>query len=178
MRFRIGTDYKTEFNNAVTALVAQKIADRVERMAVIESLINEYMVGTGELPERIQLERLTDAILMEELTDMHPDKVTNNEFPFLSEWQFNLRRDNEYSLKLAEETDTNGRDHKVGKRRVRTSKENAMIDKYAKSRNEERRRQYRKDTEVSTVTTWHASPESLENYLVDKYGDWKLKYSK
>jgi hypothetical protein len=172
---RFSGDYKTKFNDAVTELVATKIPDRSERMAAIDALINEYMRDTGEVPVQQQLERLTNAILMEELTDMHPDKVTNNEYPFLSEWQFELRRDSEYSLKLAEETDTDGRDHKVGKRRFRTSKENALVDKYARSRNEERRKQYRKDTDTVTYPTYKMA--DVDAYLIDKYGEHRLKYS-
>jgi hypothetical protein len=172
MRFRIGTDYKTEFNNVVTALVTQKITDRVERMAVIESLINEYLEATGELPEQVQLERLTNEILYEELSDMHPDKVTNNEFPFLSEWQFDRRRGNEAKLEVADEK------HKKPVRRKRSTWENIKIDQQAKIRNEERKEQYRKDTVTIDYTPYQSEREIIDNYLVTKYGAHKLRYSR
>lgn len=172
MRFRRGTDYKTEFNNAVTAMVADKIPDRIERMASIESLINEYITATDELPEQLQLERLANEILYEELSDTHPDKVTNNEFPFLSEWQFDRRRGNETKLEVADEK------YKKPVRRKRSTWENIKVDQHAKIRNEERKEQYRRDTVTIDTPTYKVDPAELERHLIETYGAHKLRYSR
>lgn len=173
--FELGTDYKAEFVAAVNELIAECIEDRQERIKAVDALINAYIAGIGEKPEKKPLEWLTDYILREELTDRHPDKITNTEYPFMSDWQLDLRRDNEYDLKLAEETGTDGRDYNTPIKRRRTSKENALVDKYAKSRNEERRKQYRKDTSPGEIITYHIDPEALDRHLASMYG---VKYKR
>jgi hypothetical protein len=172
MRFRLGTDYKTEFNNAVTAIVTKKIADRVERMSVIESIINEYFEATGELPEQIQLERLTDAILMEELTDPSRDKSKNTEYPFLSEWQFDRRRDGEVKIEAADAK------YQPPTKRKKPVWEQIWIDQHAKIRNKERKEQYRKDSSASDVWSWKSDKVAIEQHLVETYGTHKLRYSR
>ncbi|GAA0840543.1 hypothetical protein GCM10008915_36280 [Bifidobacterium pullorum subsp. gallinarum] len=145
------TDYKTQFNEDTTALIATNIADRTQRMAAVQALIDRYVEANGEVPDRAQLERLTDYILRDELTDRHPDKITRTEYPFMSAWQLELRHDRETSLKIAEEVGTDGRDYRVPKRRRRTNYENWRVDVDAKIRNDERAEQYKRDT--ATVTT-------------------------
>lgn len=139
-------NYKAAFNEAVTDIIAEDIVDRGERILAVRALIDAYVDSVGETPDDAQLERLTDYILREELTDMHPDKVTNTEYPFMSDWQLELRRDRETSLKVAEETGTDGRDYREPKRRRRTGYENWHVDTHAKIRNRERAAQYKRDT--------------------------------
>jgi hypothetical protein len=174
-QFSRGMDYKSEFIVAVNELIAGKIADRQERMKRIEALINAYVSGIGETPNAKQLERLTDYTLMEELTDRHPDKVSREEYPFMSDWQLDLRRDNECGLKITEDTGTDGMNYKPPTRRKRTSSENESVDKFAKIRNEERRKQYRKDTAPGEIVTYHIDPEALDRHLESTYG---VKYKR
>lgn len=144
-------DYKTEFHEAVTELVARDIADRNERMADIRTITDSYVKLTGEQPDASEIERLTDYILREELTDRNPHKVAHAEYPFMSDWQLGLRRDREVSPWLAEYVGADGINHRQSKRRMRSKHENAWMDRGIRTRNAERKAQYAKDT--ATVTT-------------------------
>lgn len=157
--------------------VGYDLADRPQRMALIERVTDDYVkahadvnqasletwAATGSKSERPSpipldtalLDRLADAILDEELTDPHPDKVTNTEYPFMSEWQLDLRRDKETGLKAAEETGTDGRDYRKPTRRRRTNYENWRVDADAKGRNEHRRQQYSRDTATGRLVTYN-----------------------
>lgn len=161
------TDYKTQFSEDAAALIASNIADRTERMAAVQALIDRYIEANGEVPDRAQLERLTDYILREELTDRHPDKITRNEYPFMSTWQLELRHDRETSLKVAEETGTDGRDYRVPKRRKRSTYENIHVDQAAKIRNKERADRYKRDTSASPVTSYNLRENGGE--LTDEF---------
>lgn len=90
--FDIETDYKTTLDERVTILEEEaKETTRDERIALIDVILNDYVEQTGERPDAHALFRLSNVILNEELTDRHPDKVTRNERPFLSEGQFEIR---------------------------------------------------------------------------------------
>jgi hypothetical protein len=130
------------------------LADRAERMAAIQRVTDDYVNS----PDPELLERLTDAILDEELTDTHPDKVTNTEYPFMSEWQLDLRRDRETGLKAAEETGADGRNHRKPTRRRRTNYENWRVDRDAKGRNRARQEQYKRDTAAGPVVREATEP--------------------
>lgn len=187
LRFRHGTDYKTEFKMAVNELIAQGITDRVERMKVVEALINEYVTGIGTIPEDKPLEWLTDYILREELTENGGGhKVTNTEYPFLSATQLERRQfgarggessnmNGETSLAVASNVATDGTDYQYPSKRRRTSDENEFIDKHAKIRNDERRKQYRKDTAPGEIVKYHVDPEALDRHLTSTYG---VKYKR
>jgi hypothetical protein len=136
-------------------MIAEDITDRSERMKAIQALIDAYIDSVGETPDDAQLERLTDYILREELTDGNEYKITHGEYPFMSERQFERRHEREYSLKLAEDIGADGMSYSAPVRRHRTAKETRFIDKYAKSRNKERAAQYRKDTAAGEVVAYN-----------------------
>lgn len=144
-------DYKTQFNEDTTALIDANIEDRTERMAAVQALIDRYVETNGEIPDRAQLERLSDYILREELTNPNRMKVRDEEYPFLSARQLERRQDYEYSIDLAESYDTDGTNCAKPERRHRTAKEQRFIDKVAQAKNRRRNAQYKRDT--STVTT-------------------------
>jgi hypothetical protein len=164
--FRGNPDYKSAFSATVTALVnavrAGLLPDRTERSRAIEALIDEYIASTGERPDAAELERLANAVLHEELTDQRRNKLTAPEYPFMSEWQLAVRENREYDIKLAEEIATDGRIYKPPTRRHRTARENRFVDMYAKSKNAERRRQYRKDTTPGPVVTYRLAQDNGE----------------
>lgn len=143
------------FNEAVTELIAENITDRSERIKAVEALTDAYVDSTGEAPEPLQLERLTDYLLLEELNNNYSDKVTQTEYPFFSERQLDRRHKKETTVKAAEYIGMDGRNHKAGKRRKRNKWETSFIDKNAKIRNAERKAQYRKDTAPSHVFTYY-----------------------
>lgn len=147
--------HKENFNDAVTELIASGIEDRTQRMTAIEKLTSTYYDQTGECPDAYELERLTDYILREELTDMHPDKVTNTEYPFFSASQLALRLERETSEKAAEEYGADRKNYGEPTRRRRSRYEMWHVDHYAKGRNKQRAEQYARDTAPSPIITYN-----------------------
>jgi hypothetical protein len=141
---------KIAFHDGVSALEGGSI-HRDERIQASAALIDAYVNGTSETPDASELERLADALLYEELTDMDAHKVTHNEYPILSESQFEYRRNREVSLKSAEEYGSDGRNYRVPKRRDRHITELIRIDISAKIRNKARANQYRLDSAAGPV---------------------------
>ncbi|MFD1267588.1 hypothetical protein ACFQ3Y_09160 [Paenibacillus motobuensis] len=97
------------------------------------------------------LDRLTDALLYEELTDERPDKMTLEEYPIMSEHQEERRRDNEYADVLAESYDASGKNRAEPVRRVRTAREQRFVEKLARKKNRERKARYKRDTSPGSV---------------------------
>ncbi|WP_337102353.1 hypothetical protein [Paenibacillus sp. YIM B09110] len=147
--------YKETFEDAVTDLIAEGIADRGARMKAIEALTEAYVDDVGERPGSAQLERLTDYLLREELTDVDPYKIAHAEYPFMSEWQLDLRRDRETGLKAVEETGADGRDYRKPTKRRRTNYENWRIDRDTRSLNANRAAQYKRDTAAGALVTYN-----------------------
>ncbi len=137
----------------MTFTAVAEITDRSERIAALAKALEDC-----ERPDARTLERLADAILREELTDRHPDKVTNTEYPFFSAWQLELRHGRETGIKAAEETGADGRNHRKPTKRRRTRYENWRVDRDARGRNEARRAQYRRDSSPGPVTAGATEP--------------------
>lgn len=157
-KFNAAGDYKAEFTNYVDKIIEKtKRGDlgRASRMQEIERLTDAYIAVTGEVPDSYEIERLTDAILNEELSDPHPDKISRNEYPFMSDWQLDVRHDKEASADAAGTVGTDGRNHRKPVRRKRTNSENRFTDKYARARNKERQRRYNEFTKVQPVKHWN-----------------------
>lgn len=169
--FRGDSEYKASFERAATCLIDAKIEDRGVRMAAVEALIDEYVGAVGERPDGDILEQLTDYILREELLDPNPYKVSQNDYPILSESQMQLRYEREYGLELAENHGADGRSRATPTRRRRTAKEERFVDRLARMKNRKRNAQYKRDT----------SPGPLESYnlrdtggvLSDEFVDWQ-----
>jgi len=138
--FAFTNDYKNEFKRYVDELftyakvagryAGYDLADRAERMQLIDELIESYIAATGQRPDSVQLDRLATLCLREELTDRHPDKMSREEFPIMSDEQYvrrktglNRKKDGrgiiETSFKLAEEYGTDGRNYRKPKRKKR-----------------------------------------------------------
>jgi hypothetical protein len=148
-------DYKTKLHEAITQLQADTKRGelpREVRIVKINTLIEDYFGKTGEMPDAVALERLADLILYEELTDSDRMKVRNNEYPILSEYQFD-RRDNVVSTvgDDIENSPSDGRKHLKPTRRTRSDYENKFVNKKAKIRNKERKQAYTEFTKVQPV---------------------------
>jgi hypothetical protein len=125
---------------------------RETRMVEIERITEWWFRETGAMPDAKQLDKLADLVLYEELTDNNEHKVSQNEYPILSERQFE-RRDNR-EVKSAGDMEGNavdGRNHMPPTRRKRSDYENRLVDKKTKTRNEERKRRYKEFTKVQPV---------------------------
>jgi hypothetical protein len=149
------TDYKTQLHEAITQLQqATKRGEmpRKERMGRIEALAEEYFAKAGEMLDAVALERMSDLCLWEELTDNNEHKTSQTEYPFLSERQYDRRDSRE--VKSKNDMDGNavdGRKHGLPTRRERTAYENRFVDKKARIRNKERKREYQEFTKVQPV---------------------------
>ncbi|TPG73439.1 hypothetical protein EEL31_03505 [Brevibacillus laterosporus] len=64
---------------------------RAERILDIRTRIDNHIADHGDRPSADCLAVWADIILREELTDMNADKMTNTEYPFMSERQFQRR---------------------------------------------------------------------------------------
>jgi hypothetical protein len=176
---------KTQFNNEAERIINDTRAgtngmdDRQVRIEAVKKLTETYAAANGKRPDQAIVERLTDVILYEELTDDDRMKVRNNEYPFLSERQFERRRSEEVGLKVAEEIGTDGKTHKAPKRRKRTDRENRLVNLKARSRNREIAKKYREFTETQPVVTkTMMTPEEIEAYLSVKYTEYQRMYAK
>ena len=173
-------DYKTQFNEEVTALISANITDRAERMAAVQALIDRYVAENGVTPDGPQIIRLTDYILREELTDPDPYKSEHNEYPILSEIQLSRRREGrrgsantnvrgETPIRSDGDDETtsdkhspagvylasDGKDYRRPIRRTRSKNELIYVDEHAKIRNRVRAEQYKRDTAPGTVVTYN-----------------------
>ncbi|APP15635.1 hypothetical protein ABH16_04795 [Bacillus altitudinis] len=132
---------KEELHEAITDIYERTKAgaiEREERIGEIEALLATYD-GT---PPANALERLSDLILYEELSDTRRNKMTAEEYPIMSERMEKTRRSGESSDKMAEEYDTSGTNRAIPKRRPRSPYENLFTDRHAKARNKTARKRY------------------------------------
>lgn len=109
-------DYKTDLHAHITQLFTQAKTlntTREERLHASDDLIEAYYAHCEQVPDGIALERLATLILRDELTDKHPDKMTREEYPLLSDSQREERIGDEVSFKWAEDVATCGRDYKL-----------------------------------------------------------------
>lgn len=83
------------------------------RMDFAQELTDDYLYLHGKIPPVSVLDRLATLILQDELADKHPDKMTRNEYPLLSEDQQRVRYDGERSLKAAQDVAVDGVDYRV-----------------------------------------------------------------
>ncbi|MED1742072.1 hypothetical protein P4U97_21695 [Bacillus swezeyi] len=137
---------KTLLHEMITELQQRTKAgelDRIERIEEITALADAYFDAVGEHPDFTALERMANLVIYEELTNPHPDKMTREEYPIMSETQREERIKSEASEKLAEEYGLDGRNYKVPTRRKRSSYEEKFVDKAARARNKERRENYK-----------------------------------
>jgi hypothetical protein len=151
-------DYKAKLHEEISEL--QRATKRGEmprevRLVKIDALAEGYFATAGEIPDAVALERLADLCLYEELTDPNPDKMTTEEYPFMSEHQFDRRDNRESSVGSAiENSAADGRKHTIPTRRSRADYENRFVDKKAKTRNKERKRIYTEFTKVQPVKAY------------------------
>ncbi|QDX93620.1 hypothetical protein EEL30_15740 [Brevibacillus laterosporus] len=139
--------------------------DRMDRIVTISEWIDGVILRTGNRPNSGELERLADAILHEELTDDDEHKIAHQEYPILSATQYARRTlgkhkrrgsgmGGETSLKIVEETGTDGISYRKPSRRRRSPYEMQFVDNNAKIRNKARREQYAKDTKAGEVKSY------------------------
>src|SRR5690606_41855481 len=88
-------DYKAQMDEVTSLLEAMTpYLTREQRISLIEEVTDAYVNQVGEKPDGNVLYRMGNMILHEELTDIHPDKMTINEYPLISQRQLERRRAN------------------------------------------------------------------------------------
>ncbi|MNV56442.1 hypothetical protein D3C71_1487260 [compost metagenome] len=152
--------------------VTYDIRDRETRMLVVAAIQDAYYREHGEFNQRILdvwyekgakgerpspvkadsalMDRLTDAVLHEEITDPNPHKIAHTEYPFMSERQLDLRRDREASEGAALTHGADGKNHREPSKRKRTGYENYYVEK-----NAQRSAQYKRDTAPGRVRSYN-----------------------
>lgn len=82
----------TELRECVEMLEEMaSITTRKKRVAEVERLTDEYIAASGRVPDGALLERMTNVILHEELTDNDKDKMQKYEYPILSDSMYQRR---------------------------------------------------------------------------------------
>lgn len=82
----------TDLRECVEMLEAMApVTSRKKRMAEVERLTDEYIASTGLVPDGALLERMTNVILHEELTDNDEHKMSRNEYPIMSDSMYERR---------------------------------------------------------------------------------------
>jgi hypothetical protein len=148
-------DYKTQLHEAITEL--QQATKRGEmprevRLGKIEVLTEGYYAKAGEMPDVVALERMADLCLHEELYNPSLTKMQDEEYPIMSERQYDRRQNTEFATgKRLDQNAADGQSHAVPLRRKRSEYENRFVDKKAKIRNKERKREYIEFTKVQPV---------------------------
>lgn len=90
--FNFAGNYKQKLEEYVVTLEGSAGQyEREERMQVIEQLTDAYVEQTGKVPDGKMLERMTNVVLHEELTDRRADKMTLEEYPIMSDHQYGRR---------------------------------------------------------------------------------------
>jgi hypothetical protein len=102
---------------------------REGRIHMVDELIGAYVRARGEKPPGPLVERLSDVILYEELSDKRSNKMQLYEYPIMSEWQRSRRiegkgvrrnkegvRPSEVPISNARNVATNGIDYTPSKR--------------------------------------------------------------
>jgi hypothetical protein len=151
-------DYKTQLHEAITELHAttkRGELPREVRLVRIEELTEEYFARTGELPDEKALERLADLCLYEELYNTSLTKMQDEEYPIMSERQFDRRQNAEFATgERLDQNAADGQGHAKPTRRNRSEYENRFVDKKARIRNKERKKRYAEFTKVQPVTVY------------------------
>jgi hypothetical protein len=117
--FLKGTNYKATFSGEVDKLVKQDLTDEFKNK-IIQALTDAYIEQTGEIPDSYQLSRLATWLVEDKEND--PDKVTNTEYPILSESQLKLRKRREVVNQNIENTSDSGKHRLNGKRKPKNFK--------------------------------------------------------
>jgi hypothetical protein len=112
-------NYKETFSHEVEKLIKQDLTNDFKNK-LIKALTDAYVEQTGKIPDSYELTRLATWLVEDKTRD--PDKVTNTEYPILSEDQYRLRRRRELIYGHLEDTSSSGIHRINGKRKPKSFK--------------------------------------------------------
>lgn len=104
--------FAQEIDGLFTKAKAGGLDDRRARFDEVEALTERYFAANDEMPPAPLLDRLATLCLREEYIDPHPDKMTREEYPILTETQRDEREKTEISDTWAEEVGIDGVDYR------------------------------------------------------------------
>lgn len=126
IEFTVGT-HNERFHSLIDGMWAQEKRAKMSGLAGVKGslryeyaenrrinsdrIVESFFAVVGKIPSTAQLDRLASYLLFDELTDEHPDKMTREEYPILSESQRDERLKDEVSFSWAESVAIDGRDH-------------------------------------------------------------------
>ena len=117
------TEQAHEYTNALINEAYQRKTTPQERVDNVDKLCEAHYAQTGIMPDESVLSRLAWYIVFDEMTDKRPNKVSSEEYPILSDYQAETRRQRERSISdvyTGKNDETIGRytDHEGIKRRI------------------------------------------------------------
>jgi hypothetical protein len=118
-KFVRGTNYKQSFTAEVDQLVKQDLTVEFKNK-LIQGMTDAYVEQTGEIPDSYELSRLATWLVEDKEND--PDKVTNTEYPILSESQIKLRKRREVPNQYIENQSDSTKHRMNGKRKPKNFK--------------------------------------------------------
>ena len=89
------------YHERITELFDEYYRDKTavkRRIAQADALIEEFIDKHGKRPPASVCSRLATYILLDTLTDSHPDKMTREEYPIMSDYQAEIRQRREHSI--------------------------------------------------------------------------------
>lgn len=144
-----------DINDEADEKFRNTLANRQLRMQIVEDLTECYREAAGDWPDGLVLERLTNAILEEELYSDDNYYVKHTEYPILNERKYESRTRKDVKSEGLETVDTGGKNQRKPTKRKRGKYENAFIDKHTRGKNRERRKKYQEFTKVQPVKRWN-----------------------
>jgi hypothetical protein len=136
-------NYKTDRHGVIPLEQILVVTAEERKMRVNEIL--------AELPN-VDVNRLADVLLHDKLYNPSLTKMQDEEYPIMSERQFDRRESREVkSVNGMDGNAADGKDHGKPTRRERSGYENRFVDKKAKIRNKERKKMYHEFTKVQPV---------------------------
>lgn len=103
--------YKDVFEAKVNELLATKTSEGLPpdvawRIYASDVITSAYVEQTGKTPDGNQVQRLANWLLLEMLSDSHPDKVTREDYPVMTKKQLKTRYARERADENIPETHT------------------------------------------------------------------------
>ncbi len=86
---------------------------RADRMSFAMAITEQYFAEHDKFPPPALIDRMSTLILQDELAEVNEHKMSQNEFPLLSDRQQERRHGNEKSIKAAQDVAVDGTDYRV-----------------------------------------------------------------